>query len=168
MKQKSSKDNGVPRSKAAGRAATGSLRSVAKKRPSPSHPSRADAQKAKHHRLYKRMLKFLDNNPHRMPGGFCSLLILMGSSTDVASLTELSNQRPKDRIWCSFWWTPYVWSGRIAALKKAIKLTAPKVALGIAAKSPQPKARTRSGKPGASRATPKPTKKTTPTLKRKT
>lgn len=130
MKKKSSKDNGVPRSKAAGRAATGSLRSVAKKRPSPSHPSRADAQKAERHQLYKQMLRKapkhdLDYYFDSGPLGFCELLYhLPTTRRDPNRLPELRAQKPADAR--AYWWGTGEWVPRRKALRAAIKDSAPK------------------------------------------
>lgn len=137
------KNFGVSRSKAAGRAATGSLRSVAKKRPSPSHPSREyrsiDVGKtsflatpfASRGYVVFRMFDELRPNEFRI-----SQMHLSGFSKKLDSvIRQLVNARDDAR---NDRWH----------------------ATGIAAKKPQPKARIRSGKPGASssKRSPKPSK----------
>ncbi len=63
-------------------------------------------------------------------GGFCYLLRYMGEDyhpdRNLTSLPELYSQKPVGESEYLHWWTPYDWKPRRAALRAAIKASAPK------------------------------------------
>jgi hypothetical protein len=121
----------VPRPKNVG-SVSGS-KSSAKKRPgfppTPSRDVRSEPVKMRHE-LYKRVLADVQSN--YLNNGLCEhIRIASGRKYGVNNMPELMALRPG--TWMVWWWPPNDKRSRIAALKKAIALTAPpaRTALGI-------------------------------------
>lgn len=89
--------------------------------------AQADKQRAERHELYKQMLKEYRGSSWV---GFCSMLwwkFNIDASVKGAfkrKLPELYAQKPKRA--CGYWWPASIDAPRIAALKAAIKASAPK------------------------------------------
>lgn len=71
-------------------------------------------------RLYKRMLRYI-NDDRNHPSGLCATLErIRDDYTILSDLPELIAQRPKDGL--TYWWNKYLKFPRIVALQNAIEI----------------------------------------------